>query len=143
VHLHTLRANIFAHLVFPQLVVKVHAFQKQLDFILAAISLGGGVWVLNLFFPGLLGVFRFVLSVFETLGAKITTFLSRMLQRLRWRLSGFYLVGPSNPNYPVDFQSKLDKHAEHVMSLVSPPVNDDHFTSHGRVRYKLECCVRA
>jgi hypothetical protein len=111
-----------------------------MDEILAAILFGGVFWVVKLIAPGF---FWGVLSLFERVGAFITTKLYSTYQYIRWLLSKLGLVPPIEPEYHADFGSKSDELAEHVMSIVSPPVSDDHFTGHGRVRMLFECCVLA
>lgn len=113
------------------------AFQTQMDEILAAILFGGVFWVVKLIAPGF---FWGVLSLFERVGSFITTKLYSMYQGIRWLLSKLGFVRPIEPEYHTDFGSKSEELAEHVMSIVSPPVNDDHFIGHGRVRLLFECC---
>ena len=116
------------------------AFQTQMDEILAAVIFGGVAWVVMLIAPGF---FWGVLSLFEHVGAFITTKLHSVYQGIRWLLSKLGLGRRIEPEYHDDLGSKSDELAEHVMSLVSPPGSDDHFTGHGRVRILFECGVLA
>ena len=109
-----------------------------MDYILAAIlalsSSFVGIFATMKVFPGIYG---FVLSVLEYFGSCITTYVSLQMQRLLWLLSRLHLMGPPSPNYPVDFQFKSDKLSELVMSLVTPPLNEEQVFCHGYCYMKL------
>ena len=130
-----------------QLVVKMHAFQKQMDFVVVF----GSMYLTLMFLKHVVPfAYKFVLYLStkcQRKGESITEFCGSFLCQLTW----LFIGNPPNSGYDAEFDSNVDKLNSYIERTVPTShfvqnfdkFDDAHFAQHGRVYLKLFEIVRS
>ena len=120
-----------------QIVFKMHEFQKQIDYVLLAVSLYATAVVLKYCIPGIYKLLCRIEAICERCGEYIVAFFSHMWRSFSWLFS----IGLPDSEYSIEFESKLDKLSSEVTGIIPEKFIDhfheDDFAQHGRVYLKL------
>ena len=130
-----------------QLVVKMHAFQKQMDFVLVFGSMYLTLTFLKYFLPFSYKTVQHLGRFCQRMGESVTGQLHRFLCQLTW----LFIGNPPNTGYDAEFDSNVDKLNSYIERTVPTShfvqnfdkFDDAHFAQHGRVYLKLFEIVRS
>ena len=126
-----------------QLVVKMHAFQKQMDFVVVFGSMYLTLTFLKYFLPFSYKTVQHLGRFCQRMGESVTGQLHRFLCQLTW----LFIGNPPNSGYDAEFDSNVDKLNSYIARTVPTShldtFDDVHFAQHGRVYLKLFEIVRS
>ena len=120
-----------------QIVFKMHEFQKQIDYVLLAVSMCVSGVFLTYIIPGGYKLLCLINVICERCGESIIGFFSHLWRAFSWLFS----IGLPDSEYSIEFESKLDKLSSEITGIIPEKFIDhfheDDFAQHGRVYLKL------
>ena len=126
-----------------QLVVKMHAFQNQMDYVVVFGSMYLTLMFLKHVVPFAHKFVLYLSTKCQRKGESITEFCGKFLCQLTW----LFIGNPPNTGYDAEFDSNVDKLNSYIARTVPTShldkFDDVHFAQHGRVYLKLFEIVRS
>ena len=126
-----------------QLVVKMHAFQNQMDYVVVFGFMYLTLMFLKHVFPFAHKSVLYMGTNCQRMGESFTEFCGSFLCQLTW----LFIGNPPNSGYDAEFDSNVDKLNSYIARTVPTShldkFDDVHFAQHGRVYLKLFEIVRS
>jgi hypothetical protein len=115
----------------------MHEFQKQMDYVLLAVSMYVAGVLAKYFIPGVYKLLRHLQQLFQRSGDRIINFFSHIWQTISW----FFSIGLPDSEYCIEFESRLEELSSDITGTIPASFiadfDDDHYSQHGRVYLRL------